>query len=158
LNGLRAGKWAFRIAGIVVELLILLVIAGPIAGAVTPQVGPQHYGLGIELNAIQPQLNQVFQGSDVAGTHVISVPAFNNWPISGVASLSLALVDNNQTIYTTQPSSVHLAPYQSGSINVTLVFSPSLVTQMQGQRIGIGGTMTESEGDFWTISVNLSGE
>ncbi len=37
-----------------------------------------------------------------------------------------------------------------------MVFSQSLVAQIQGQSIGVGGSMSLSEGPFWTISVSLS--
>lgn len=159
MNGIRAGKYAFRAASILVEILILLIVAGPIAGALSPYLGTQHsLGLGIELQSVQPQVQQIFSsGSTLNGTHEISVPAFNNWPLSGKASLTLAFVEGGQTIYQTQPATVQLAPFQSGDLNVSLVFSPALVAQIQGQTIGIGGSMSLSEGQFLTISVSLSG-
>jgi hypothetical protein len=158
LNGIRAGKYAFRAASILVEVLILLIVAGPIAGSISPYLGPQHsLGLGIELQSIQPQVQQIFSSGSPNGTHAISVPAFNNWPLSGKASLTLAFVEGGQTIYQTQPATVQLAPFQSGDLNVSLVFSPGLVAQIQGQTIGIGGSMSLSEGQFLMISVSLSG-
>jgi hypothetical protein len=159
LDGLRAGKYAFMAASVVVELLILVIVAGPVVGAVSPQLGVQHpVGLGIDIQAIQPQLQQVFSsGSTINGTHVISVPAFNDWPLSGQASLTIALVDNGQTIYQTQPATLQLAPFKSGDLNVSMVFSPSLVAQIQGQHLGIGGSESLSESSFWTITVSLSG-
>ncbi len=38
LNGLRAAKYAVRAASVVISLLIILVVAGPIVGAVSPQL------------------------------------------------------------------------------------------------------------------------
>lgn len=158
LNGIRAGKYAFKAASILVEVLIFIIVAGPMAGAVSPQLGTSYsLGLGIDIQAIQPQMQQIFSsGQPINGTHEIAVPAFNNWPISGRASLTLALIDGNQTIYQTQPAALQLAPFQSGDLNVSMVLSPSLVAQLQGQNVGVGGSMSLSEGQFWTISVSLS--
>jgi len=158
LNGIRAGKYAFRAASILVEILILVIVAGPIAGALSPELGAQHsLGLGIELQSIQPQVQQIFSsGSTLNGTHEISVPAFNNWPLSGKASLTLAIVEAGQTIYQTQPATLQLAPFQSGDLNLLMVFSPALIAQIEGQTVGIGGSMSLSEGQFLTISVSLS--
>ena len=157
MDGFKAGKYAFKAASIVVELLILLIVAGPIAGAVSPQLGPQvSLGLGIDLQAIQPQLQQIFSpGAVVNGTHEILVPAFNNWPLAGKAGLTLAIIKGNQTIYQTQPATLQLAPFQSGDLDISMVLSPSLVAQMEGQNLGVGGSMTLSESQFWTITVNL---
>jgi len=157
LNGIRTGKYAFKAASIVVEVVILLVVAGPIAGAASPELG-SHYalGLGIELQSIQPQLQQIFSsGSTVNGTHQISVPAFNNWPLSGKASLSLTLVEAGRTIYQTQPAMLQLGPFQSGELDVSMVLSPALVAQMQGQDLGVSGSMSLSEQPFWTITVSF---
>jgi len=158
LDGIREGKYAFRVASILVDILILLIVAGPIAGAVSPELGTQlSLGLGIELQSIQPQLQQIFSsGSSVNGTHEILVPAFNNWPFSGKAGLTLAIIKGNRTIYQTQPATLQLAPFQSGDLDVSMDLSPSLVAQMQGQNLGVGGSMTISEGQFWTITVSLS--
>jgi len=143
-------------ASIILDILILLIVAGPIAGAVSPELGTS-LGIGIELQSIQPQLQQIFSsGSPIIGTHVISVPAFNNWPLSGKAGLTLAVIKGNQTIYQTQPATLQLAPFASGDLDVSVVLSPSLVAQMQGQNLGVGGSMTISEGQFWTITVSLS--
>ena len=145
------------VASILVEILILLIVGGPIVGAVSPQLGANHsVGLGIDLQSIQPQLQQIFSGSTISGTHEIIVPAFNNWPLSGEAGLTLAIVDSGQTIYQTQPTTLRLAPFQSGELDVSMVFSPDLVAQMEGKHLGVGGSMTISEGQFWTITVSLS--
>jgi hypothetical protein len=158
LDGIRAGKYGFKAASILVEVLILLIVAGPVLGAVSPELGTPHpLGLGVDLQSIQPQLQQIFSsGSTVNGTHQISVPVFNNWPISGKASLTLAIVDGGQSLYQTQPATLQLAPFQSGDLNISMVFSPSLVAQMQGQSLGVGGSESLSEGQFWTITVSLS--
>jgi hypothetical protein len=156
MDSFRAGKYAFKAASIIVELLILLIVAGPVVGAISPQLGTQSpVGLGIDLSAIQPQLQQIFSSGSINGTHEISIPAFNEWPLSGDASLTLALVEAGQTIYQTQPSTLHLAAFQKGELNITFVFSPSLVAQLQGN-VGIGGSESISEGQFWTITVSLS--
>jgi hypothetical protein len=157
MNGIKAGKYASRAASILVELLILLIVAGPIVGAVSPELGTRSsLGLGLDVQAIQPQLQQIFSGSDINGTHQLTVPAFNNWPLPGKASLTLSIIDGNKTIYQTSPATVSLAPFKSGELYLSMVFSPSLVTMMEGQTLGVGGSESVSEGQFWTVTVNLA--
>lgn len=157
MNGLRAGKYTVKALSILVELLILVVVAGPMVGAISPELGTQsNLGLGIQLGAIQPQVQQVFSQSSIVGVHQLVVPAFNNWPLPGKASLTLSIVDGNKTLYTSQPGTVSLAPFKSGDIDVPFELNQSLVTQIQGQTVGIGGSMSVSEGQFWTITVSLS--
>jgi hypothetical protein len=158
LNGLRAAKYAVRAASIVLSVVIFLIVAGPMIGAVSPQLMTQEkpVGIGVEIQSIQSQLQFFNSGSTIAGTHQITVPAFNNWPLPGGASLSLALIVHGQTLYQTQPASVHLGAFRSGVLNVSMDISPGLVNQLQGQNVSVGGTMSLSEGQFWTISVNLA--
>jgi len=158
LNGLRAAKYAVRAASVLLSFLIVIVVAGPIVGALSPQLMTQQepVGIGIDLQAIQSQLQFFNSGSNMTGTHEIDVPAFNNWPLPGAASLFLSLIVNGQTLYQTQPASVHLGAFKSGVLNVTMDISPSLVDQLQGQNVSIGGSMSLSEGQFWTITVNLA--
>ena len=158
LNGLRAAKYAVRAASVVLSLLIILIVAGPIVGAVSPQLMSQQkpLGVGLEIQSVQSQLQFFSSGSTINGTHEIAVPAFNNWPLPGAASLSLALIVNGSTLYQTQPASVHLGAFRSGVINVSMDISPSLVNQLQGQNVSVGGSMSLSEGQFWTITVNLA--
>lgn len=158
MNGIRAAKYAFKAASILVEIIIFVVVAGPMAGAVSPALGTNYsLGLGIDLQAIQPQIQRIFSSSQpINGTHEIKVPAFNNWPVAGEANLTLAIVDGGQTLYHTQPATLHLAPFQSGELDVSMVLSSSLVNQIRGQTVGVGGSMSLSEGQFWTITVSLS--
>ena len=158
MNGLRAAKYAVRAASVVVSLLIILVVGGPIVGALSPQLITQQnpVGIGIELQAIQSQLQFFNSGSNITGTHEIDVPAFNNWPLPGGASLILALIVNGQTLYQTQPAGVHLGAFQSGVLNVSMDISASLVNQLQGQNVSVGGSMSLSESQFWTITVSLA--
>ena len=158
MNRLRAAKYAVRAASVLVSLLILVVVAGPIVGALSPQMMTQQrpVGLGVEIQSIQSQLQFFNSGSTIAGTHEIAVPAFNNWPLPGAATLSLALIVNGQTLYQTQPASVHLGAFQSGVLNLSMDISPSLVSQLQGQNVSVGGSMSLSESQFWTITVSLA--
>jgi hypothetical protein len=157
LNGIRAAKYAVRGASIVLSALILLIVAGPILGAVSPQLGNQQkpLGIGVDLQSVQSQLQFFNSSSTMIGTHDIFIPAFNNWPLPGGASLFLTLIVNGQTVYQTQPASVHLDPFQSGKLQISMDVSPSLVAKLQGQSVGIGGTMSLSEGQFWTITVSF---
>jgi hypothetical protein len=157
LNGIRVAKYVVRATYLLLWALILVIVAGPIAGVVSPALGKQTtVGLGVDLQSIQPQVQQVFSsGSDIGGTHAISVPAFNNWPLPGDANLSLTIIDAGQVVYRTQPTTLHLAPFQSGELNISMVLSPSVVAQIQGQSVDIGGTMSLSEGQFWTITVSF---
>ena len=70
MKGIKASKYAFRAASILVEILILLIVAGPMVGAVSPYLGTQHsMGLGIDLQSIQPQIQQILSsGSTLNGT------------------------------------------------------------------------------------------
>jgi hypothetical protein len=158
LNGLRAAKYAVRVASLLLSLLIIIVVAGPIVGAVSPQLMTQQepVGIGIDLQAIQSQLQFFNSGSNMTGTHEIDVPAFNNWPLPGGASLLLALIVHGQTLYQTQPASVHLGAFQSGVLNISMAISPGLVNQLQGQNVSVGGSMSLSESQFWTITVSLA--
>jgi hypothetical protein len=157
LNWIRAAKYGVRAASIVLELLILLIVAGPIVGALAPQLGAQQQplGIGVDLNSIQSQLAFFNSSSTAAGSHDIVVPAFNNWPLSGGASLFLTLIVNGQSVYQTQPASIQLGPFQSGDLRISMDVSPSLVAQLQGQNVGVGGTMSLSEDPFWTITVSF---
>jgi hypothetical protein len=157
LNGIRAAKYAVRAASAVLELLILLIIAGPIVGAVSPMLGTQQQplGVGVDLNSINSQLGFFSSGSTIVGNHSIVVPAFNRWPLPASASLFLTLIVNGQTIYRTQPDSVQLGPFQSGALHFSMDVTNSLVTKLQGQKVGIGGTMSISEGQFFAITVSF---
>jgi len=158
LNGVRAAKYAVRAASLALSVIIIVIVAGPIAGAVTPQymTRQQSLGIGVDLQSVQSQLQFFDSGSTLAGNHEIVVPAFNNWPLSGGASLFLTLMVNGQTVYATQPASVQLGPFQSGALHLSMDLSPTVVSQLQGQSVAIGGSMSLSEGQFWTITVSLS--
>lgn len=160
MNGIRAAKYTVRAAMVVLSIFILLIVAGPIVGAVSPQVLTQQQpvGLGVDLQSIQPQLEQIFNsGSIASGAHDIVVPAFNNWPLPGEASLFLTVVVGGQTIYQTQPATVQLGPFQSGELHISMDVSQGLIAQLQGkQGVGIGGSMSLAEGQYWTITVSLS--
>ena len=158
MNGLRAAKYAVKAASIVLTVLIVLIVAGPIVGAVSPQLMTQQrpLGIGVEIQSVQSQLQFFNSGATMTGVHEVDVPAFNNWPLPGDASLFLALIVDGQTLYQTQPASVHLGAFQSGVLNVSMDISPSLVSQLQGQNVSVGGSMSLSEGQFWTITVNLA--
>ncbi|MDG7006441.1 MAG: hypothetical protein JRM86_05850, partial [Nitrososphaerota archaeon] len=98
MNGIRAGKYAFRGASVVVEVLILLVIAGPLVGALTPAVSPQNeVGLGIDLRSIDSQLQFLASSSTIGGPHTLSFHAFNRWFLPASVSLQLSLAVNGTT-------------------------------------------------------------
>ena len=158
MNGIRAAKYAVKAASFVLSVLIIVIVAGPIAGAVTPQFMTQQQplGIGVDLQTVQSQLQFFNSGSSLAGAHDIVVPAFNNWPLSGGASLFLTLVVKGQTVYQTQPASVHLGPFQSGELHLSMDLAPDVVSQLQGQSVSVGGSMSLSEGQFWTITVSLT--
>jgi hypothetical protein len=89
------------------------------------------------------------------GNHSLVVPAFNRWPLPAGASLFLTIIANGQTIYQTQPDSVQLGPFQSGELHFTIDLTSSLVAKLQGQKVTIGGTMSISEGQFFSITVSF---
>ena len=88
--------------------------------------------------------------------HPVEVPAFNNWPLAGSASLFLTVMANGQTLYQTPPANLRLGAFQSGNLTIPFDISSSLYSQLQGQSVAIGGSMSMSEGRFWTITVSLS--
>jgi hypothetical protein len=156
LNGLRPAKYAFRAASIVVSLLIMVIVAGPLVGTLSPQyLNQQPPGIGVNLQPVQAQMQFFNSSSTIVGTHRIVVPAFNNWPIPGSVSLLLTLIVNGQTIYQTEPVAVHLAPFQSGQLQISMDVSGELAGQLANQQVGIGGTESLSEGPFWTITVSF---
>jgi len=157
MNGIRAAKYAVRAASVLLELLILLIIAGPIVGAVSPLLGTQQQplGVGVDLNSVQSQLGFFNSSSTITGPHPITVNVFNRWPLPAGASLFLTILVNGQTIYQTQPDSVQLGPFQTGQLHLTMDVPSSLVPKLQGQKIGIGGTMSISEGQFFAITVSF---
>jgi hypothetical protein len=158
LNGIRAAKYAVRATSLVLSLLIILVVAGPIVGAVSPELMTQQQplGIGVDLQSVQSQLQFFNSSSTISGSHDIVVPAFNNWPLSGGASLLLALIVNGQTVYQTQPATIQLGPFQSGDLHVSMDLSNSTVAQLEGQSVAVGGSMSLSETQFWTITVSLA--
>jgi len=161
LDGIRAGKYAFRVAYLIVSVVILLVVAAPILGTVTPQVSPQNeFGLGVNLQTVQPQLQQIFPSTPgqlptIPGAPVVTVPAFNNWFLPGSVTLSLSLAVNGTTVYQTQKATVNLAPFQSGVVRLVVDIPASTIQQMAGQSISGGGQMTLNEAGLWSITVNL---
>ena len=154
MSGVRTAKYAVKAAYLLVWAFTLLIVAGPILGATTPQVmAQQPLGLGIDLPSLQSQFNS---SSLVVGNHFFHVPAFNNWPIAGSASLTLTLVVKGQTLYQTAPATIQLAPFQAGTLDISMGVSQALASQLQGQTVAVGGSMSLSEGQFWKITVNLS--
>ncbi len=139
-------------------MFILLVLAAPILGAITPQVSAQNeYGLGVNLQTVQPQLQQVFSSaSSQSGlSSVLTVPAFNNWFLSGSVTLSLSLGVNGTTLYQSPKATESLAPFHSGVVSLPIDIPASTLQQMSGQQISGGGQMTIQEAGLWTITVNL---
>ena len=160
LDGIRVGKYAFRAAYLVVTAFIVLIVAAPILGAVTPQVFPQNeLGLGVNLQTVQPQLQQIFSSASNPQSpieSVLTVPAFNNWVLSGSVSLSISLALNGTTVYQTQKATVDLAPFHSGVVSLPIDIPSSTVQQMAGQSISGGGQMTLQEAGLWSITVSLA--
>ena len=159
LNSLQVGKYLFRAAYAFVWLFVIAIVAAPILGAVTPQVVPQdEVGLGVNLQTVQPQLQEIFSSpSTIPGSHTVTVPAFNRWFLPASVGLSLNLQENGTTVYQTSEASVSLAPFQSGTLNLTVAIPQSVISQMQGQQLSGGGKMTLQEDGLWTISVSLGG-
>jgi hypothetical protein len=157
LNGIKVGKYAFRAASIIIGTFILVVVAGPILGAVTPQIQPTNeLGLGVNLQTVQPQLQQIFSSPTAAsGSHTVTVPAFNRWVLPASISLSLSLSVNGTTVYQTPKSTAALAPFSSGQLNLTVSIPADVLSAMQGQEINGGGQMTLQEGGLWSITVSL---
>lgn len=157
MNWLRVGKYGFRLGGAIVGILVILIIAAPVLGVITAQYSPHdEYGVGLDLNAVNSQLDQLFSsGAIITGSNTVAVPAFNNWFIPATVSLSLGLTVNGSTVYQTPQSTLNLPAYHSGTLNLTVSLTPSEVAQLEGHQVGGSGVMTLKEGSFWTITVNL---
>ena len=157
LNWIRAGKYFFRGASLIVEAVILLIVAAPILGAVTPQVMPKNeLGLGIDLASINSQLQFLTSSSSISGAHTVAVPAFNNWFFPATVVLVLSLSVNGSTVYQTQEATLNLAPFQSGALRLTMDLPSSAISQMQGHRVGGGGQLTLQEDGLWSITASLA--
>ncbi|MDA4117326.1 MAG: hypothetical protein OK455_03175 [Thaumarchaeota archaeon] len=157
LNWIRTAKYTFRGASLIVEGLILLIVAAPILGAITPQMAPRNeVGLGVDLQSVNSQLQFLTSSSTISGEHTVSVPAFNNWLLPATVSLSLSLMVNGKSVYQTPTASTDLAPFQSGAVVLAVDIPSSAIAQMEGQTISGGGEMTLQEAGFWSITVNLA--
>lgn len=144
MNTLHTAKYVTVAMYTVIWVFIGLVIAGPAAGFLTQSVAPQHVvGVDIDQGQIQPQLQSVFaQGLSLVGPHEIFIPVHNNWFFPASAGLSLSIIADGGVIYQTPVSMIQLAPFQSGELELTLQVSSSLVSQMQGKQVAIGGEMS----------------
>ena len=157
MNRFQVGKYLFRAGYIIIDVVVLLIVAGPILGAATPQFTPHNeLGAGLDLSSLQPQVQQMFSsGSSIATATTVEVPAFNNWFLPANLGLSIGFSVNGNTVYQTPVSTIQLAPFSSGLLNITVALSPSQVAQIQGQSVMGAGTMVVREGQFWTITVDL---
>lgn len=157
MNKFQVGKYLFRAGYLIIDVVVLLIIAGPILGAATPQFTPHNeLGAGLELSSLQPQVQQMFSSSSTISTATnVTIPAFNNWFLPASIGLSLGFSINGNTVYQSPISTVHLDPFKTGAINITVALTPTQVAQIQGHSVNGAGTMVVSEGQFWTITVNL---
>ncbi len=149
-----------RAVHIVIEIFIVLVVAGPALGFLTPRLGPQYaVGFGLDLEAINPQMQQIFSsGSSLVGTHEITVPVYNQWFFPAKASLSLELLAGGQVVYQTSNSVVNLGPFQSGELVINLQISSAVESQLEGRQIAVGGTMSfGAPAELWNFKVNFPG-
>jgi hypothetical protein len=142
-----------------VEVVITLVVAGPALGFLSPYAGPQYVvGFGLDLNAINPQLQQIFSGSNFEGGHQITVPVHNEWFFPASASLSLELIAGGQVVYQTSTSTVNLAPFQSGSLVLSMQISPAVASELAGKDITVGGTLGFGAPSYlWSFNVTFPG-
>jgi hypothetical protein len=157
MNRIRAAKYLFRGASLIVEILILLIVAAPILGAVTPQIAPQNeLGLGVNLQTINSQLQFLNSSTTIAGAHTVTIPAFNRWFLPGSVALSLSLTRNGTILYQTARANLTLAPFQSGALDLTFNIPSKVISEMESRGgVSGGGQMTLQEGPFWSITVNL---
>ncbi len=157
MNRIRAGKYALRGASIIVETLILVIVAAPVLGAITSQIAVQdEVGLGVNLQAVNSQLQFLTSSSTIAGPHSLSIPAFNKWFLPASVSLSLSLAVNGTTVYQTPTATTTLSPFESGALDLTMDIPQSAISEMEGHTVTGGGLMTLNEGGFWSITVNLA--
>jgi hypothetical protein len=142
-----------------VEVIITLVVAGPALGFLTTYAAPQNpVGFGLDLQAINSQLQQIFNGPNFEGSHSITIPVHNQWFFSATASLYLELVVNGQVLYNTGPSTVSLAPFQSGNLVLPFQISQALASQLAGKQITVGGALSFGAPSYlWNFNVTFPG-
>jgi hypothetical protein len=157
LNGFQVGKYLARAGTLVIDVLVLLVVAGPILGAATPQLTPHNeLGAGIDLSTLQQQVNLMFSStSTMAAPTTVAVPAFNNWLFPSTLSLSIGFSINGSAVYQSPVSTIDLQPFHSGVLNLSVALSQDEIARLQGHSVKGGGTMSVQEGGFWKITLNL---
>ena len=124
-------------------LVIGLVMLGPMLGFLTIGVGSGSVvGAGVDLKAISPQIQSIFAGGNLTDSHTIAVPVYNQWFFPINSELSLTLISDGRVIYKTPVAKTHVSPFQSGELLVTMRLPQSVVSQIQGTRVEIGGQLT----------------
>jgi len=157
MEGLRTAKRLTRAADLLLWLFIGLVMAGPLLGFLTPELGPQYVaGFGLDLQSMQPQIQQAFSStSALSGTHTVVVGVYNRWFFPASASLSLELIVKNSTVYQTETATSDLAPFQTGDLRVVIAVPPSVASQLQGAQVTVGGQLHLESPGFWAVTVNF---
>lgn len=142
MNGLRAAKYTVKALYLVIWISIVLMLVGPAAGFVGPLVAPQYQiGFGVDINSISSQF-QFLGSNNPVGAHTISIPVYNNWFFPASATLTLTLIADGKVVYETDPGTISLSPFNSGNLHVTMTITQSLVTQLQGKQLQLGGRLT----------------
>jgi hypothetical protein len=143
MKGLNTAKRATFAASTIIWVFVGFVVAGPLAGVLTQQFNSEYVvGLNVDLSQASPQLNSIFQdGSTLVGSHVVHIPVRNNWVFPASAGISLKIISSGSVLYQTPTSSIRLAPFRTGQLNITLSFTSSLVRQLEGKRLVIGGNL-----------------
>ncbi|MDA4128249.1 MAG: hypothetical protein OK422_02100 [Thaumarchaeota archaeon] len=158
MNRLRVGKYAVKTAYIVVWIVITAAIAGPLLGFLTPRISPQSVvGFGVDIQKIGPQLTKVFSDSStLTQPHQINIPVYNWWIFPASASFTLKIIANGIVVYQTPTSSLSLGAFQSGKLTVPFQLSQSVVSQLSGKNITVGGSLVLGDPSYlWTLTVNF---
>lgn len=146
-----------RAASFIVSLIIVLALAGPTLGFLTLGHTSSEIGFSVDTSVLQSQLNNIFSsGENITQLHEISVPVHNAWIFPSDASLKINLQVSGNVVYETS-GSVELNAFQSGHILIPFQISQSQLTELQGNKITVGGSLSFGDpGYLWTVDIPLS--
>lgn len=157
MNKFRIAKYVVKIISLFVSVIIILAIAGPPLGFLTQGRLSTNIGFSVETGQIQTELNSIFSpGADLTQPNDITIPVHNAWVFTADANIVIQLIVSGSIVYQTS-GNVTLQPFQSGQIVIPFQLSQSQLSQLQGNQITVGGSM--SFGDptsLWTITIPFS--
>ncbi|MCL5068583.1 MAG: hypothetical protein M1368_09570 [Thaumarchaeota archaeon] len=157
MNKFRIAKYVVKFVSIFVTVIMILAIAGPPLGFLTQGRLSTNIGFSVDTGQIQSQLNSIFSnGTDLTQPQQIAIPVHNAWVYTADASITLDLVVSGSVVYHTSGNAT-LQPFQSGQIVIPFQLSQSELTQLEGNQITVGGSLSFGDPTYlWTVTVPFS--